>query len=185
MIPAKVAMLVANNTGTNTSVGCAAPSWARYTMMPIGMMTNPEVFSTRNMIIGLLAVSFLGFSSCNPSMAFKPRGVAALSSPSILAARFMKILPVTGCPLGISGNSLLNIGLSSREMRVTKPPRSPIFMIPNHKESTPVKPNEISKAVWAELKVELMISGNTCVSPAKTKRPMATINAIRKKAIQI
>jgi len=32
-------------------------------MMLTGMMVSPEVFSTRNMIIGLLAVSFFGFSS--------------------------------------------------------------------------------------------------------------------------
>ena len=104
------------------------------------MMTSPEVFSTKNIIIGLLAVSFLGFSSCNPSMAFKPSGVAALSSPSILAARFMKMLPVTGCPLGMSGKSLLKIGLKSREIKLINPPLSPIFMMPNHKESTPVNP---------------------------------------------
>ena len=45
MIPDKVAILVANRTGTNTSVGCAAPNWARYTIMPIGMMTRPDVFT--------------------------------------------------------------------------------------------------------------------------------------------
>ena len=133
--------------GTNTSVGCAAPIWARYTMMLIGISVSPEVFSTRNMIIGLLAVSFLGFSSCNPSMAFRPKGVAALSNPNMLAAKFMKILPVTGCPLGISGKSLVNRGLNTRAKRLMIPPFSPIFMIPNHKESTPVSPKEISKAV--------------------------------------
>ena len=86
-------------------------------MMLIGISVSPEVFSTRNMIIGLLAVSFFGFNSCNPSMAFKPKGVAALSSPSMLAARFMKMLPVTGCPFGMSGKSFVNSGLSTRAKR--------------------------------------------------------------------
>ena len=135
--------------------------------------------------MGLLAVSFLGFSSCRPSIAFSPKGVAALSSPSILAARFIKMLPVTGCPLGISGKSLLNRGPSNRENRAMTPPCSPILMIPSQRERTPVSPNEISKAVLEELKVELIISGNTCVSPRKTSHINAVTKAIRKKAIQM
>ena len=97
----------------------------------------------------------------------------------------IKILPVTGCPLGISGKSLLNRGPSNRENRVMTPPCSPILMIPSQRERTPVSPNEISKAVLEELKVELIISGNTCVSPRKTSRINATTKAIRKKAIQM
>ena len=60
------------------------------------MSVSPLVFSTRNIIMGFDAVSFFVFSSCNCSIAFRPRGVAALSSPSILAAMFIKMLPVTG-----------------------------------------------------------------------------------------
>ena len=65
-------------------------------MIEMGIRVRPEVFSTRNMIIGFDAVSFLGFSSCSCSIAFRPSGVAALSRPSILAAMFIKIEPVTG-----------------------------------------------------------------------------------------
>jgi hypothetical protein len=66
-----------------------------------------------------------------------------------------------------------------------RPPRSPIFIIPNQKDSTPVKPKEISKAVLAELKVESMICGNTWTSPKKMSLMRPMINAIAKKAIQI
>jgi hypothetical protein len=103
----------------------------------------------------------------------------------MLAARFMKMLPVTGCPVGISGKSLVKIGLNTRAKRSMTPPFSPIFMMPNHKDSTPVKPREISNAVFEELNVELMISGNTPVSPKKTRRKVAMTNAIKKKAIQM
>ena len=137
------------------------------------------------MIIGLLAVSFFGFSSCNPSIAFRPKGVAALSKPSILAARFIKILPVTGCPLGISGNNLVKSGLSKREKTPITPPCSPIRMMPIQRDSTPVSPSEISNAVLEESNVELMIAGKTSVSPKNIRRTTATINAVRKKAIQI
>ena len=65
-------------------------------MIDIGIRVRPLVFMTRNMIIGFEAVSFLGFNSCSCSIAFRPRGVAALSNPSMFAAMFMKIEPVTG-----------------------------------------------------------------------------------------
>ena len=127
----------------------------------MGMRVSPLVLSTRNIIMGLVAVSFFGFSSCNCSIAFSPSGVAALSSPSILAEIFMKMLPVTGCPLGISGKSLVNIGLSRRAKTSMIPPFSPIFMIPSQSDSTPVRPREISKAVFDEANVESIMAGNT------------------------
>ena len=58
MIPASVEKNVASRMGIKISVGCAAPIWARYTRIDIGMSVSPLVFSTRNIIIGLLAVSF-------------------------------------------------------------------------------------------------------------------------------
>ena len=143
------------------SVGCAAPSCARYTNIEIGISVSPEVFSTRNMIMGFVAVSFFVFSSCSCSIAFRPNGVAALSSPSMFAAMFMKIEPVTGCPLGISGNSFVNIGLSMRANTFTTPPFSPIFMMPSQSDKTPVSPSEISKAVFDDENVESIIAGKT------------------------
>ena len=95
-MPASVEKNVASRMGIKMSVGYAAPIWARYTIMLTGINVSPLVFSTRNIIMGFDAVSFFVFSSCICSMAFRPSGVAALSSPSILAAIFMKMLPVTG-----------------------------------------------------------------------------------------
>ena len=153
--------------------------------MLIGIKVSPEVLITKNIIIGLVAVSFFGFSSCKPSIAFSPRGVAALSSPNILAAMFMKMLPVTGCPLGISGKSLENKGLSTREKRAMTPPCSPMRIMPIQSANTPVSPREISKADLEEANVELMMSGNTSASPKKTSRIVATIKASTKNAIQM
>ena len=183
--PTNVEMNVLSRIGIKISVGCAAPIWARYTMIEIGISISPEVLITRNMIIGLLAVSFFGFSSCNSFIALSPIGVAALSSPSILADIFIKIDPITGCPLGISGNRRQNTGLNQRDSALIRPLFSPIFMMPNHKERTPVNPRETSKAVLDELNVELMISVNICVSPVKINFPSATIKAMMKNAIQM
>ena len=62
-MPASVEKNVARRMGTKMSVGCAAPICARYTMMLTGIRVSPDVLSTRNIIIGLVAVSFFGFSS--------------------------------------------------------------------------------------------------------------------------
>src|SRR3712207_3089819 len=114
--------------------------------MVVGMMVSPLVLSTRNIIIGLVAVSFLGLSACSWAMAFSPVGVAALSSPSMFDAMFMNMLPMAGWFLGISGKSLVKTGLNNRAKALTAPAFSPIFMIPNHSAKTPVKPKEVSRS---------------------------------------
>ena len=161
MTPASVEKNVASSIGIKISVGCAAPICALYTMIETGISVSPLVFSTRNIIMGFDAVSFFVFSSCICSMAFSPRGVAALSSPSMLAAMFIKIEPVTGCPLGMSGNSLANTGDSRRASTLTTPPFSPTFITPNHSDKTPVRPREISNAVFDDENVESIMAGNT------------------------
>ena len=65
------------------------------------------------------------------------------------------------------------------------PPRSPIFINPSHKDRTPVSPNDISKAVLAEVNEEFMISFQIVRFPKNTDWITATPKAIRKKDIQI
>ena len=112
-------------------------------------------------------------------------GVAALSMPNMFAEKFMNIVPIAGCPLGTSGNILHSIGLSNFAREAMSPLFSPIFIIPIHSDSTPVSPNDISNAVFACVKVELIISGNTVVSPMNISLPSAMTNAEIKNAIQI
>ena len=153
--------------------------------MLTGINVSPDVFKTRNIIIGFEAVSFLGFNVCNRSIAFKPNGVAALSSPNILAAMFIKIAPVAGSPFGISGNSLLKTGESTLANALIKPLCSPIFITPSHNESTPVSPRLISKAVFDVSNVAFIIAGNTDTSPSKMSFASPITKAMTKKAIQI
>src|SRR3712207_9377420 len=98
--------------------------------MVVGMMVSPLVLSTRNIIIGLVAVSFLGLSSCSWAMAFSPVGVAALSSPSMFDAMFMNMLPMAGWFLGIFGERLCKKGANHRAQAVTASGLSPIFNLP-------------------------------------------------------
>ena len=137
------------------------------------------------MSMGLLAVSFCGFISCISFMAFSPSGVAALSSPSMLAEMFMNIEPKAGWLRGRSGKSRVKRGLIHREKMAMTPPRSPIFISPSHNDSTPVSPREISKAVLADVKVEFMISLQMSRFPKKRLCTTATANAVRKKNIQM
>ena len=184
-MPARVEKKVASSIGTKMSVGCSAPICALYTIMLTGMSVSPLVLSTRNIIIGLDAVSFFLFKSCNCSIAFRPKGVAALSRPSILAAIFMKIEPVTGCPLGMSGNRRTNTGLSILARIFTTPPFSPIFIIPSHNDNTPVSPSDISNAVLEEANVESIMAGKTSKSPMNKSLTTAITKAMTKNATQI
>ena len=108
--PASVAEKVVIKIGINTSLGLAALNCALYMITVMGIKVRPAAFKTRNIICALLAVSLLGFSSCNSFIAFKPIGVAASPKPNIFADKFNIILPVAGCPLGTSGNNLLKKG---------------------------------------------------------------------------
>ena len=108
-----------------------------------------------------------------------------MSRPSILAAIFIKMEPVAGCPFGMSGKSLTNTGESTRARRFTRPARSPIFITPSHSASIPVRPIEISNALFEVSNVESIIAGKMVVSPRNRSFTSATTKAMMKKAIQI
>ena len=85
----------------------------------------------------------------------------------------------------MSGNRRVKTGDSTRATTFTTPPFSPIFIMPSHNERTPVRPSEISKAVFDVSNVEFIIAGKTSVSPMNTSRTKAMTKATRKKAIQM
>ncbi len=161
MMPTMVAINVAKRMGIKTSVGLAAPACTRYIMMLIGIKQRPEALSTKNIIIASVAVSLSLLSVCSSCIALRPIGVAALSRPSILADTFIKIEPMAGWPFGTPGKRRQNSGDINRPKKPITPPRSPIFINPIQRESTPVNPNAISKAVEAEEKEAVMISDHT------------------------
>ena len=163
--PTSVATYVAIRIGRKTSAGLAAPSCARYAMMVVGMSVSPLAPRTTNIIMALEAFDLSLFSSCNSPIALSPIGVAALSRPSMFAAIFISIEPKTGCPFGISGKMRLKNGLMALPSVFTAPACSPIFIIPIHKASTPVRPKESSKPVLALSKVELRIAEKISTLP--------------------
>ena len=183
--PASVAMVVAMRIGTNTSVGFAAPHCARYIITPIGIRHNPEELRIRNMSIASVAVSFSVLIDCNSCIAFKPSGVAALSSPSMLADTFMNIAPRAGWFFGTDGNRRVNSGPMSLPKNAMIPPRSPIFIKPIHSERMPVSPIEISNACADELNAAFIMSLHIDRFPLIAVSTNATTNVMRKKATQM
>ena len=141
--------------------------------------------STSIMIIASEAVSFFGFSSCNSFIAFNPIGVAALSSPRMLADTFRTMLPDAGCPFGMPGNMREKSGLIHLPNLATSPAFSPIFMSPNQKVSTPVSPRQISNAFCDDSKVQFISRDQISASPPKMDWQRAAMKAIAKKENQM
>ena len=135
--PASVEAQVASRMGRNTSVGSAAPCCARNMNSDTGSSVSDEALSTRNRICALLAVSGLGLSDCSSRMARRPIGVAALSRPRPLAAKFSVIRPMAGWLRGTSGIRRANSGPSSRASRSTRPAPSAMRRNPSHSVSVP------------------------------------------------
>ncbi len=184
-IPTRVDINVAKRIGRKISVGLAAPAWARYIIMLIGIKQSPDALRIRNIIMASVAVSFSLLRVCNSCMALSPSGVAALSRPSILAETFMKIDPIAGCPLGTPGNSRQKSGEIIFPKKPITPAFSPIFIKPSHSERIPVSPRAISNAVAADEKEADITDDHTEKSPRTNVRNNATQNAAMKKAIQM
>ena len=108
-------------------------------------MVKPEAFKTKNIICAFEATVLFGFNSCKSFIAFSPKGVAALSRPSILAEKFIIIEPTAGWSFGISGNKRVNKGATNFDMIFIAPPSSPIFIKPIHKHKAPVIKMDNSK----------------------------------------
>ena len=135
--PTRVDADVASKMGKNTSVGSGAPCCMRYMKMVTGSRVSDEALSTRNRICALVAVSGWGLSSCSERMALRPMGVAALSRPRPLAAKFSVIRPSAGWPRGTSGMSLANSGPRILASHSTMPAFSAMRKKPSHSVSVP------------------------------------------------
>ena len=96
----------------------------------------------------------------------------------------MKMDPIAGWFLGMSGKRREKTGLSMRANRLTAPAFSPIRMMPSQRASTPVRPREVSNAVFDVSKVESTIFWKIVVSPIKNCAT-AKMKETTKKATQM
>ena len=176
--------VVASKIGKNTSVGSGAPCCARYIKMLTGSMVSDEAFSTRNRICALVAVCGLGFRLCSSRMARRPIGVAALSKPKPLAAKFKVMRPKAGCPLGTSGIKRLNRGASNLPKASINPAFSAIFRKPNHKVRVPNSKSMSCTDSSAMSNRLCTMRAKTSESPNHSHWNMPETAAITKKANQ-
>src|SRR5215213_1853547 len=154
---AMVATNVAIMQGIKMSVGFAAAGLtaALAAMMLTGMSVKPEACKQRNMICALEALSLLGLISWRLCMAFRPKGVAALSRPIRLAEKFIIMWPMAGWFFGNSGNNLEKKGPIIFESTLIPPALSAILIKPINSPIMPMSPIAIVTAV---LQVSIMPS---------------------------
>jgi hypothetical protein len=150
MTAAIVAAVVATIDVPMMSVGFCEPAAASTPIIVAGMSCTPDVVIARNVTIGFVAVSWSLLSVCIDSIALMPSGVAALASPSMLAATASTMAPAAGCVGGISGNSHRSTGRSARPSRATRPAASATRIIPSHRVMMPTRPIAIWTAVDAD-----------------------------------
>jgi hypothetical protein len=85
----------------------------------------------------------------------------------------------------MSGKILEKNGATMRDIMLIAPPLSPILRIPNHKDSIPVNPMEISKPVFEDPKADCITSIKMLVLPVTKNWMQATTNAMRINPIQM
>lgn len=116
------------------------------------------------MISESVAVPLFPFSVSRSFIALMPRGVAALSSPSMLAARFMVMLPIAGCPAGTPGIITRKSGVMRRARTEVIPDFSITRESPSQKHIMPASPITMSIDTEAEWKSDFTASEMTVLS---------------------
>ncbi len=95
-IPASVEKEVAISVGSQMPAALCDPTEARSAMTPSGARATFDVLMARNSAIALVATPGVGLRRLSSIIALMPKGVAALPSPSMLAAMFMIIALIAG-----------------------------------------------------------------------------------------
>ena len=95
-MPAMVAQVAPNNEVPIIIAGSELPAAARIAIALAGIKVMPAVLIARKVHIAFVAVPLFVLSLSSSSIAFKPKGVAALLNPSMFAEIFMIIEPTAG-----------------------------------------------------------------------------------------
>jgi hypothetical protein len=98
-----------------------------------------EVLIARKSTIGLEATPGSGFNRSSSTIAFRPKGVAALPSPKMLAAKFITIELMAGWSGGTSGKRRRSRGASFPAIHRSRPPSRAIRITPSMKIMMPVR----------------------------------------------
>ena len=118
------------------------PAAASTAMAVTGMSWTEPVLIARKVHIAFVAVPGNLLRVSKSLIARRPRGVAAFTSPSILAAIFNTMEPIAGCSTGTSGNSRRSTGCRKRASAWTRPAFSARRIRPSQTVITPISPND-------------------------------------------
>src|SRR6185312_16157616 len=149
-MPVVVAHAVAIKTGMIMLVGFGSPALAKIAIAVAGMSCTLPVLIATNIHIASDAVPGVLLSLLSSSIAFNPKGVAALANPKTLAEIFKVMAPNTGWSRGICGNKKRSIGLMNFAKPRINPASSAMRISPNHKAIIPISPKAKTTALPAE-----------------------------------
>lgn len=122
--------------GSIISVGDLLAYSLRNIATVVDIKCNDAVFITTNLTILSSAVGEWLFSLLRRLIAFSPKGVAALSSPSIFAVMFIEISCLASSSFNF-GKSIFKTGESNFASALVRPLFSAIFIKPFHKQTIP------------------------------------------------
>ena len=119
-------------------------------MTPRGITATPEVLMARNSAIASVDTPLRVFRLSSSRIAFNPKGVAALPSPSMLAARFMIMAPMAGWSGGMEGKSRRMTGAKPCAIACMRPASRKMRMKPSQSAIIPMRPMAMVTAPLAE-----------------------------------
>ena len=110
-------------------------------IVPLGGNTViADVLMARKRTIASDAVWELRLSLASSVIAFRPKGVAAFPSPSMLDAMFITMAPMAGWSGGTSGNRRRSKGARRRAIQSRRPPSKAIRTRPSMNIMPPTRP---------------------------------------------
>ena len=147
-----VAQPLANQVVKKMPAGSSEPRETRSAIIPDGKIASADVLIARNIAIAFVAVPGRLLSLSSSCIALMPNGVAAFTSPSMLADMFMTMAPMAGLPLGMLGNRNRMRGLTARAIESIAPASSTTFISPRKNVIEPTSPMASSTALLADVR---------------------------------
>ncbi|MFM1941192.1 MAG: hypothetical protein RI897_174 [Verrucomicrobiota bacterium] len=181
-MPAIVEQSVARKAVPMMAVGLVDPLTARMATAVMGRSWTELVLMARKVHMALVAVPGCGLSFSRSCMARSPRGVAALRRPSMLAAMFITMELMAGCPSGTSGKSRRRMGWRSLAMLWTRPAFSARRMRPSQ---NPMMPTRLMARVTAVSAPVTAPSTTPFMLPRKPPRSAAATMRVSQRALSM
>ena len=138
VVPTNRAQIELIHIHGNISSGFIALYLLLIAVIIVGMICSDAVFMMTNVIISSVAVLLSGFVSFRCCMAFMPKGVAALLTPSILAMMFIHMYLKALESFFRLGKNFDSTGEKIFTSAVVAPLSSTIFNMPEKKHIVPL-----------------------------------------------